>query len=165
MHPSINELRSLLIYDGETGVLTWSENAHPGKKGWRAGKLYASSNGRQYRRVIINGRQFMEHQVAFALARGEWSSSVVDHINGIGTDNRLSNLREATTSENNRNSRIRSDNSTGFKGVSRQGRRFRAYIKSGDRQRNLGVYDTPEAAHAAYVAAANELFGEFARAA
>lgn len=90
---------------------------------------------------------------------------LTDHVNGNGLDNRRTNLRDATTGENNCNSRLRSNNTTGFKGVSwHKGRRkWRSYIGGGDcRHRHLGYFLTAEEAAHAYDAAARELHGEYA---
>lgn len=92
--------------------------------------------------------------------------SYVDHRNGNGLDNQRSNLRQATHGQNMANKRIYRNNTSGFKGVTRNtgtGRPWRAAIKADGRRRHLGYYDTPEAAALAYDAAARELFGEFAR--
>lgn len=89
---------------------------------------------------------------------------LTDHRNGNGLDNRRANLREATRTENNRNVGQRSDNTSGFKGVSwnKQRQKWVAYIMIDKRQRFLGHYDNPEDAAHAYDAAAREGFGEFA---
>jgi len=90
----------------------------------------------------------------------------VDHIDCDGLNNRRSNLRPATRCENARNQRMFRNNKSGFKGVCYDKRRhkWRAIIGvAGRKRRHLGQFDTPEAAHAAYVAAAKELYGEFAR--
>jgi hypothetical protein len=90
--------------------------------------------------------------------------SPVDHINGDGLDNRRCNLRPATASQNNRNARRRQTNLSGFKGVSSGPgkRRWRARIQIDGRIRQLGYYDTAEAAAVSYDVAAREAFGEFA---
>lgn len=89
----------------------------------------------------------------------------VDHRNGNGLDNRRANLRVTTHALNCANSRKRTTNTSGFKGVSFDRRRgnWRAYIVKDYKQRGLGRFSTPEAAAAAYDAAAVALFGEFAR--
>jgi hypothetical protein len=87
----------------------------------------------------------------------------VDHINMDGLDNRRGNLRVCDNSLNQANTRKRSDNSSGFKGVSRNGSKWRAYIQKNKKWRHIGNYSTPEEAHEAYSQAAKESFGEFAR--
>lgn len=89
-----------------------------------------------------------------------------DHIDGDGLNNRRSNLRLATPSENARNQRRSRDNTSGFKGVwwHKGRRKWQAQIMAGGRQQYLGLFNTAEAAHAAYCEAAKSLHGEFARA-
>lgn len=87
---------------------------------------------------------------------------VVDHINGNALDNRRSNLRLATQSENLRN-RTPSDKRSLPKGVRKSGGRFFAQISHNHKCFYLGMYDTPEAAARAYDQKAMELHGEFAR--
>lgn len=90
---------------------------------------------------------------------------VTDHKNGNGLDNRRSNLRAATNSQNQFNSKQHADSSSPYKGVywvadiSKWG----AKIGFNWKTKSLGFFETPEEAHAAYSAAAVELHGEFAR--
>lgn len=87
----------------------------------------------------------------------------VDHINGDGLDNRRANLRLASHTENNRNTRTPINNTSGFKGVAwhAANRKWRAYIKVENRQKYLGLFATAEAAHAAYCLAADQFHGNF----
>ena len=95
------------------------------------------------------------------LGRGD--KSVVDHINGNGLDNRKANLRIASATENGRNRRRHSNNTSGFKGVKKDKGRWVANIGGSKNRIRLGSFETPEEAHAAYCEAANRLHGEFAR--
>jgi hypothetical protein len=94
----------------------------------------------------------------------------VDHIDGDGLNNRrhgtTCNLRIATRSQNGCNCGIRSNNSSGFKGVSWSAptAKWRAEIRLHGKSRHLGYHDTPEAAHAAYVQASARMHGDFGRA-
>ena len=94
---------------------------------------------------------------------GDPEGFLIDHRDGNGLNNTRNNLRKATQAQNNRNSRISKTNTSGFKGVSASGRKWRAVIHMNDKQRYLGVFDTPEAAHDAYRAASVCLHGEFGR--
>lgn len=89
----------------------------------------------------------------------------VDHKFGKGLDNRRSQIRLATKTQNRRNKARASNNTSGFKGVSWSVRfnNWRAYIKINGKMKHLGVFQNPEDAHAAYCKAATELHGEFAR--
>ena len=92
--------------------------------------------------------------------------SMIDHINGNGLDNRRSNLRVCTMSENMMNRSKTRQNSTGYKGVYNTGdsklNPYRAKIQKNSKVYCLGHYNTPEEAARAYDAKAKELFGEFA---
>lgn len=93
----------------------------------------------------------------------------VDHIDGDPLNNRRSNLRICTNSQNQANRGVRSQNKLGIKGVSAvkgsfKETRYRAQIKKNGKVKNLGYYRTPEEAHEVYKAAALELHGEYAHA-
>jgi len=102
--------------------------------------------------------------VAWLIHFGQWPERQVDHINGDHADNRISNLRLATGTQNQANKGLQRNNTTGFKGVGyRPDRGFFAIIKKDRKSHYLGQFNTAEEAHAAYCAAAKRLFGEFAR--
>lgn len=89
--------------------------------------------------------------------------SFVDHVNGNSLDNRRANLRPANTSTNGANSRIRSDNTSGFKGVGRYKGLWRARIHVAGREIALGYFTSPTDAALAYDTAALHHFGSYAR--
>ena len=81
-------------------------------------------------------------------------------------DNRIENLREATRSENCRNVAWKKHNKLGIKGVFRHPQsphKFMAQITINGRPKYLGLFNTPEAAHAAYVEASQQFHGDFGR--
>ncbi len=86
---------------------------------------------------------------------------VVDHINGDTLDNRRSNLRVVTQRQNIANSRTY--NRTGYKGVTRRGRRWVAQIRDGARIRIIGSFFSLEDAARAYDAEAYRMYGDCAR--
>jgi hypothetical protein len=89
----------------------------------------------------------------------------VDHINGDTLDNRRSNLRICTITENNRNCHKYKNNTSGYKGVhwDKEKRKWRAAIKVNKKIISLGRFDDPEKAYEAYVAASKKYHGEFGR--
>jgi hypothetical protein len=111
----------------------------------------------------VDGRLYRAHRLAWLYVHGEWPKGNLDHINRDGCDNRIANLRLATYSENGRNSRLRSSNTSGFRGVYRRPNgRFTAQIWHSGACQTLGTFDTIEEAHAIRREAARELYGEFA---
>lgn len=125
-----------------------------------SGHVYAYRN--QYK-----PKQWMMkmHRVILArmLGRDLTSKELVDHINGNGQDNRRSNLRLATYSQNRVNTKLSKDNKSGFKGVRSYRKRWVAEIRFNGKTTHLGVFDTPEEASEVYKKAAIELHGEFVR--
>ena len=107
----------------------------------------------------------LAHRIAWALMYGEFPDGQLDHINGEPSDNRITNLRLATESQNKANRRRSKRNSTGFKGVSFRKRDhiYSAQIRKDKKTMWLGSYKSPEEAHRAYAKAAKEMHGEFAR--
>lgn len=159
-------LRELLHYDPDTGVFTnlVARKGRFAKVGEPAGRI-RGHDGRC--RIGVDGGRYFANQLAWLYMKGEWANSRIDHINGDQADDRFENLRTATHSENLANARRPRHNVSGFKGVSwhKSAGRWRATIKKDRKPMHLGYFDTASEAHAAYMAKANELFGEFARAA
>lgn len=87
----------------------------------------------------------------------------VDHINGDKLDNRSSNLRVCEKSGNQRNKGIQSNNTSGFKGVSACGNRWRAQISRKKKILHIGLFRTKEEAASAYDSTAVKLHGPFAK--
>lgn len=160
---SVEKLKQLLAYDPATGSITFKVARGPRP----AGALATHRTDGGYIAVMVCGQSYRAHRVAWALAHDHWPTHEIDHINGERSDNRLVNLREVTSRENAKNQGGRSTNTSGYKGVHlhRQSGKWRARICVDYKYVSLGLYDTPEAAHAAYCAAAQKHFGNMARAA
>lgn len=156
------ELRELLDYDPETGIFTWKVKVRSQTViGEEAGGL----SGKGYGRIQIKGVRYYTHRLAWYYHYGVEPKEQIDHVNGVKGDNRLSNLREATNAENNRNQGKQSNNTSGFKGVSlkKSTKKFVAECWVNGKKHFLGSYDTAELAHEAYKAFAKEHHGDFAR--
>lgn len=104
-----------------------------------------------------------DHKFMHRLILNAPEGSQVDHINGNKLDNRRSNLRLATASQNRANKGKIVNNTSGYKGVSLSGKKWAADIAMNKVKVRLGRFDTPEEAAKAYDQAARELHGEFAR--
>jgi hypothetical protein len=154
-------LHDVLDYDSKTGEFRWRKRM---SRSTRIGDIAGTLDRDGYRKIALRGRQYRAHQLAWLYMTGKWCPAVIDHRDGNPANNRWSNLRRATVSQNNANRRVHRNNKCGFKGVVRNhiGRWCAAIYKNG-RRYHLGSFATPEAAHAAYVAAARKLFGGFAR--
>jgi hypothetical protein len=158
---SAADIRHLVSYDPDTGSMKWvcsRSNKAP------AGAEVGSINQSGYRYSVIRRKNFAVHRLVWLYVHGQWPRGFVDHINGIRSDNRLANLREATRSQNQANRRANSNHLKGTHFNLRLGR-WQAAIRIQGKGTHLGYFDTAEAAHAAYVAKAQEVHGQFARAA
>jgi hypothetical protein len=154
-------LKSILDYDPLSGIFTWLENRSTVKIGQRAGTISSRNCCRQ---ISIDGKTFKEHQLAFLYMEG-WIPLLIDHKNNNPLDNRWTNLRVATKSQNAANSGPRSTNTSGYKGVyfHKQAKKWSSQITCNRKVHSLGLFDTPEEAYAAYSAKATELHGDFVK--
>jgi hypothetical protein len=155
--PSQARLLELFSYDPATGVLRW--------KVWCGGKATAGSivgyKTTKAMRVRIDYVSYAVHRVIWKMVTGHDPVAQIDHRNGLIDDNRWTNLREATQSQNQGNARMRMPNETGLKGVRLLKDRFQARIQINKRTVYLGCYGTAKEAHDAYIAAAKQYFGPF----
>jgi hypothetical protein len=121
--------------------------------------------GLGYKRFSAYGKSWLIHRVIFAINHG-WFPKIVDHINRDKLDNRIENLRCARATRNNVvNSPIRSDNTSGFRGVIGH-KQAAGWVAQGSRadgtRKHLGVYTCPKEAALAYNHHAEEVYGPFA---
>jgi len=172
----ISFVNECLSYDERSGRLTWKSrprNHFKSARGWqlfqtkfagRAAGTVAATTGY----IVVNfgkGNLFAGHRLAWVIHHGEWPNQHLDHIDGVRSNNAISNLRECARSQNQANRGAQRNNGSGLKGAHRHTDGvWRSRIKLGKRYLDLGLFTSPEAAHAAYVAAAPKLHGEFARA-
>lgn len=89
--------------------------------------------------------------------------TIIDHANGDKLDARRENLRVATKAQNSANVGKLSTNRSGLKGVSKRGRKFRAFIHKDGETKYLGSFDDPKKAACKYDKEAKKLFGDFAK--
>ncbi len=148
-------VRSYLHYDPESGDFTWIRRSGHVMPGQKAG----SFTSRGYWQISFCGRSHLAHRIAWLWMTGEDAPELIDHLDNQHGNNRWSNLRAATTNINQQNHRAaRSDNKSGLLGVSNlSSGKWRAAIHKSGKQFHLGSFDTPEAAHSAYLEAKRRL--------
>jgi hypothetical protein len=158
MSITAERVREVFSYNPDTGDLTWRVTTSPRRpSGAVAG--FVATNG--YRRTGIDNRRYAVHRLVWLYVYGAWPSDQIDHIDGNRLNNRLANLREATASQNQWNSKQRGN---GLRGVRLRRRGcWQARICVHRKTHHLGSFATPEEASQAYIKAAEKLHGEFAR--
>ena len=152
-------VRELFDYNHETGELI----RRVPKANQQAGSVAGSVNAKGHVNIQVDGVLYAAHRLVFLYHHG-WLPQEIDHKNRVKTDNRIENLRPATSSQNKGNIQLLRNNTSGYRGVSLNARsgKWHAQIKIHGVQTYLGRADTPEQAAAIYNAAALEHFGEFA---
>lgn len=131
-------------------------------------KWHANVQGnRVYALSHRNNKSLKLHRVIFEriISRALLPNELVDHMDNNPLNNRRNNLRLTDRVGNRANAKVERTNKSGYKGVWQRGNTWYACIKCSGKTFHLGQYDTPEAAHQAYVTAAQKYFGEFARSA
>lgn len=122
-------LTELLDYNPDTGIFTWKiKRSNKVPAGSVAG-CFKTNTGYIY--IMIDHVGYLAHRLAFLFMNKEFPPDVVDHINSNRIDNRFSNLRMATKSQNQHNRVIGCDNTSGYKGVNwdSHSKKWRARIR------------------------------------
>lgn len=150
----------ILRHDPETGGLFRTLKDGKSKE---AGSI--DSGGYRQVSLSINGQEklLLAHRIIHFIHHGELPDCL-DHIDGDRLNNRIENLRAATSQQNQRNIRSQKNSSSKFLGVNWQktAKKWRARIKFNGKQKSLGLFTDEIEAAKAYDAAAREHHGEFA---
>jgi hypothetical protein len=135
-----NELRSWLYYDPTNGVFTWRLGL---ANCTVCGEVAGSYDAHGYLRIGIKYKMYKSHRLAWYYMYGEWPTGIIDHINRIKDDNRISNLRIVTATENSRNQGIQKNNTSGIPGVyfNKTTKKWRVFIYNKSQQIALGSFD------------------------
>jgi hypothetical protein len=157
---TIEQLKELLEYNHDTGVFTWIKLI--GTSNRKVGGV-AGTKRDGYIRITIKGKIYSAHRLAYLYMTGKFPENDIDHINHIRHDNRWTNLRDATHSQNQANRVKHKNNTSGYKGVNwdKRYKKWRAKIQYMNKSIYIGYYTTPQEAAEAYKKKAIELFGEF----
>lgn len=146
-------IRNLLDYNPETGELRWRNNMNGNAM---AGSVAGSPQSAGYISIRIDSRPYLAHRLAWLHVHGEWPANQIDHVNGVRYDNRLVNIRETDNRGNQQNlHNAHSDNKTGLLGAywHKGAQKFSAQIMIDGNLKYLGLFNTAEEAHAAYLEA------------
>ena len=144
-----DKLHQLFNYDAETGILSYKNGEHVGRK---------SSLG--YLKFRLDGHEVHVHRVAFMMCNG-YCPEIIDHINANKLDNKILNLRQASHNENCQNVREpkKSNKTSGLLGVSwhKGMKKFRATITKDAKPIHLGYFNNPYDAHNCYLNAKRQM--------
>jgi hypothetical protein len=151
----------LLHYDAGSGIFTWKRPRPKIVVGQVAGTIVKSG----HRRIEIDAVSYGAHRLAWLFYYGKWPRIDLDHVNGKPDDNRIDNLRLATRSQNVMNGKLRSDNTSGFKGVhwNKLENRWKAQIRKKGTPPVIRSFIEKQEAIDFYKTTAVELYGSFAR--
>lgn len=157
----VDFLSKYISYNKDTGIISWKVRWYKARPGDEAGWI---KDG--YRELCVKRMLFKGHRVAWAMVHGECPVDMqIDHINGVRDDNRICNLRLADNSQNNANVKLKSNNTSGYKGVtwSKASKKWAAQIHHKGKHIHLGLFDRKEDAAMAVMSARHLYHGEFTR--
>lgn len=151
--PAQDVLLKIFRYDESTGDLVRIET----------GEVCSARDG-QYIRPRVHGIKFVAHRIIFKMVTGNDPGEDLDHWDTDKQNNRWINLRPANRGQNVANSRAQSGKLKGAT-FNKAMQKWISQIGFNYQVIHIGCFDTEIDAHSAYLVKAQELFGEFARAA
>ncbi|WFL66414.1 HNH endonuclease [Pantoea sp. X85] len=160
---SQQDLHNLFNFDPKTGLLTWKVS--PGIQSHVCiGDIAGSMSGDGYWQIKIKGRVYKAHRLAWLFVHGVMPP-MIDHINGIRSDNRMGNLRACDLFSNMWNMKRSVRNKSGVKGVSwnSQISKWKAQITIRKKCIHLGYYEDLELASLVASEAREKLHNNFTR--
>lgn len=111
---TLDRLKELLDYCHERGEFTWKVGiSNRIKTSTRSGTV----NNSGYLVIQIDGAIHLAHRLVWFYHYGKFPDDLIDHIDGDALNNRIPNLRDVSATENNRNTKMRVDNTSGTTGV------------------------------------------------
>ena len=155
--PPVELLKEFFDYDPLTGLLRWKKP----RPNCRVGAVAGTRHWKGYVQVQFAGRFYLAHRICWAIYYNEQLSPDVeiDHIYGIRNDNRISELRKATRSEQTYNTKLLSTNTSGYRGVTwyKRDKCWQAQIQIHGKYKLLGRFKTKEEAIEARLKAEKDL--------
>jgi len=141
----IDQVNRLVTYNPDTGEFLRLST----------GRVTGKLNKDGYLEIQLGKKRYLAHRIAWLCIYGEWPSHSIDHANRVKTDNRKSNLRYLTPSQQCQNTNVHPNNTSGYKGVSwdSSSGKWRARIRVNHKRFSLGFYDSAIEAYTAYLKA------------
>ena len=131
------KLKDILFYNKKTGEWLWiRQRGDKIRPGMKAGKNQYHKNT-VYRSIVIDYQDYLVHRLAWLYVYGNWPVNEIDHIDGNGLNNALSNLRDVTRLESSRNRAVSIRTNSGIMGIQKSGKRWKARLC----QEYLGTFD------------------------
>lgn len=149
---TLERLKELFSYEPSVGEFV-RRSACPGRR-CHAGAVAGARNHKGHIYITIDGRKYAAHRLAWLYMCGSWPDGVIDHVNGVKDDNRISNLRDVDGCVNQQNRRAANNSSrTGVLGVYKAKNRYVSVISINGKAKRLGSFLTIDEAHRAYIEA------------
>lgn len=158
---TLERLLEALTYDAQTGEFHWKQVSK--YTPWFQSQVAGTVGKSGYRMIKIDNKLYTGHRLAWLYFYGVDAMQSIDHINGIKSDNRISNLRNVSHRENcinrqkHRNGRLYGASSNL---VNNKTNPWAASIRIGTERKHLGSFKTEQEAHDAYQIALQKLHAE-----
>lgn len=145
-------IKEYLTYLPDTGEFFANHKSINRPAGRKLGTVHSTG----YCVIRVDDKLYKAHRLAWLYMTGVFPEKIIDHINRIKSDNRWTNLKEFSQSQNSENNPLKKSNTSGFVGVSwnRKLKKWRARITFGYKEKHLGYFESKELAFAAYAQAA-----------
>ena len=161
---SFEKLDSLFEYLPETGQLKRKVTVSPNAV---VGSIAGVVNSNGYVKVGVENKVYAAHMIVWTLVKGVWPTTIIDHVNGVKSDNREDNLREADTVRNAYNQVKPRNNKSGYRGVyldttRNSAKQWKASCSVNGKRSTIGYFLTAQLAHEALVKFRELHHGEFA---
>ena len=158
--PPLEKINRLLSYDPKTGDFLWK--VKPSRR-INQGSIAGNIDLNGYRRIRIDKKSYYAHRIAWLISTGSPPPRNIDHKNGVRSDNRILNLRVASSSENAWNLIPRETSTSGYKGVHAHKlcKKFYGKVCKNYRQHHTKLFDTAAEACIALKSLRQDLHGKF----
>ena len=159
--PTIERLKKVFEY--KDGILYWKVKPHPMAFRVKAGDIADNIKSNGYKSVFVDGKAYPSHRIVYKIFNGNFDG-FIDHIDGNPSNNKIENLRIATAQENQRNAKLRKDNTSGVKGVSfdKSKGTWRVRLQINKKPKIFGNFKDLEFAELVAMEARDKYHGKFA---